>query len=122
MRSIVVITVLQVELIGYNNPNTLFSNHTCSQAFDIVLSSSNLAERVRHNTERFRDAMIKAGFTVAGKGHPICPIMLSEERLASVFADEMLGQSQTQSYNSNSQQCNSDCFDFVTKHFLMILK
>jgi len=50
--------------------------------------------------------MTKAGFTLAGKGHPICPIMLSEERLASVFADEMLGQSQTHSYNSNSQQCN----------------
>jgi 7-keto-8-aminopelargonate synthetase-like enzyme len=72
--------------------NTLFTNHKCSQAFDIVLSSSNLAERVRHNTERFRDAMIKAGFTIAGKDHPICPIMLSQERLASVFADEMLGQ------------------------------
>ena len=69
----------------------------CSQAFDIVLSSNNLVERVRHNTERFRDAMIKAGFTLAGKGHPICPIMLSEERLASVFADEMLGQSRTHS-------------------------
>jgi len=70
------------------------------------LSSSSLAKRVRHNTEHFRDAMTKAGFTLAGKGHPICPIMLSEERLASVFADEMLGQSQTHSYNSNSQQCN----------------
>jgi hypothetical protein len=52
--------------------------------------------------------MIKAGFTLAGKGHPICPIMLSEERLASVFADKMLGQSQTHSYNSDSQQRNSD--------------
>jgi len=62
--------------------------------------------------------MIKAGFTLAGKGHPICPIMLSEERLASIFADEMLGQSQIHSYNSNSQQCNSDCFDFNIKHFL----
>ncbi|XP_021942090.1 2-amino-3-ketobutyrate coenzyme A ligase, mitochondrial-like [Zootermopsis nevadensis] len=34
--------------------------------------------------------MIEAGFTVAGGGHPICPIMLGQERLASIFADEML--------------------------------
>jgi 7-keto-8-aminopelargonate synthetase-like enzyme len=82
------------------------------------MSSSNLAERVRHNTKRFRDAMIKAGFTISGKDHPICPVMLNQERLASVFADEMLGQSQAHSYESNSQQWNSDCFDFVMKHFL----
>lgn len=35
--------------------------------------------------------MIKAGFTIAGEGHPICPVMLGQERLASIFADEMLG-------------------------------
>jgi 7-keto-8-aminopelargonate synthetase-like enzyme len=35
--------------------------------------------------------MIKAGFTIAGEGHPICPVMLGQERLTSVFADEMLG-------------------------------
>ncbi|XP_069674357.1 2-amino-3-ketobutyrate coenzyme A ligase, mitochondrial [Periplaneta americana] len=61
------------------------------KAFDMVLNSNKLAERVRHNTKRFRDSMMKAGFTVAGENHPICPIMLCEERLATVFADEMLG-------------------------------
>jgi len=35
--------------------------------------------------------MIKAGFTIAGEGHPICPVMLCQERLARIFADEMLG-------------------------------
>ncbi|PNF42220.1 2-amino-3-ketobutyrate coenzyme A ligase, mitochondrial [Cryptotermes secundus] len=60
------------------------------KAFDIVLNSNNLAERLRHNTKRFRDAMTKAGFTIGGSDHPICPVMLYEERLASVFADEML--------------------------------
>jgi 7-keto-8-aminopelargonate synthetase-like enzyme len=63
----------------------------CSQAFDIVLNTSNLLEHLTHNTKRFRDAMIKAGFTIAGEGHPICPVMLGQEQLANVFANEMLG-------------------------------
>jgi glycine C-acetyltransferase len=86
-----------IDLLRQTGRPYLFSNSlpppvvaTGIKAFDIVLSSSSLAKRVRHNTEHFRDAMTKAGFTLAGKGHPICPIMLSEERLASVFADEML--------------------------------
>jgi glycine C-acetyltransferase len=42
--------------------------------------------------------MIKAGFTIGGSDHPICPVMLHEERLATVFADEMLGESQPHLY------------------------
>ncbi|PSN35806.1 2-amino-3-ketobutyrate coenzyme A ligase, partial [Blattella germanica] len=61
------------------------------KAFDIVQRSNNLQERVRHNTKRFRDAMISAGFTLSGENHPICPVMLSDEKLANVYADEMLG-------------------------------
>jgi 7-keto-8-aminopelargonate synthetase-like enzyme len=37
--------------------------------------------------------MIKAGFTIGGSDHPICPVMLHEESLAGAFADEMLGES-----------------------------
>jgi 7-keto-8-aminopelargonate synthetase-like enzyme len=117
MGCTVVITAVQYEITAYNSPNTLFSHHECSQAFNIVLSSSNLVQRVRHNTERFRNAMIKAGFRIAGKGHPICPVMLSQERLASAFADEMLGESQAHSYKSSSQYLNSDRFAFITKYF-----
>ena len=61
------------------------------KAFNIVLNSSVLPERVKYNTRQFRDAMTRAGFTLSGDDHPICPIMLSEEKLANVFADEMLG-------------------------------
>ena len=34
--------------------------------------------------------MAKAGFTLAGGDHPICPVMLGDARLASAFADLML--------------------------------
>lgn len=34
--------------------------------------------------------MTKAGFTIAGMNHPICPVMLGDAKLATQFADEML--------------------------------
>lgn len=57
----------------------------------MLLSSNELTEKVRKNTEHFRTAMAKAGFTISGKDHPICPVMLGDAKLASVFADKMLG-------------------------------
>lgn len=35
--------------------------------------------------------MTSAGFTVSGDDHPICPVMLGDAKLASMFADKMLG-------------------------------
>lgn len=34
--------------------------------------------------------MTAAGFTISGKDHPICPVMLGDARLASVMAEDML--------------------------------
>ena len=34
--------------------------------------------------------MTDAGFTVIGDGHPICPVMMPDERTAIDFADAML--------------------------------
>lgn len=39
---------------------------------------------------RFRSKMTAAGFTISGKDHPICPVMLGDARLASVMAEDML--------------------------------
>lgn len=35
--------------------------------------------------------MTSAGFTISGDNHPICPVMLGDAKLASEFADKMLG-------------------------------
>ena len=55
------------------------------------MDSSGYAEQVQANTTRFRTQMFDAGFTVAGEDHPICPVMLGDARLASTFADLMMG-------------------------------
>ncbi|XP_063889187.1 2-amino-3-ketobutyrate coenzyme A ligase, mitochondrial-like isoform X1 [Scylla paramamosain] len=61
-----------------------------SKVFDLLLGSSGYAEKVQASTDRFRSQMTDAGFIIAGENHPICPVMLGDARLATVFADQML--------------------------------
>lgn len=61
------------------------------QVFDLLMTSSELTEKVAKNTKQFRDAMTKAGFKILGENHPICPVFLEDAKLASIFADKMLG-------------------------------
>ncbi|KAF4528681.1 hypothetical protein B566_EDAN016574, partial [Ephemera danica] len=59
---------------------------------DLLRQSSDLCKKVAAGTKRFRSAMTKAGFIIAGEQHPICPVMLGDAKLASQFADKMLGE------------------------------
>ncbi|CAB3377771.1 Hypothetical predicted protein [Cloeon dipterum] len=86
-----------IDLLRQKSRPYLFSNSlpppvvaSASKVFDLLLSSSELCERVAKGTARFRSAMTKAGFTISGEQHPICPVMLGDARLASQFADKML--------------------------------
>jgi glycine C-acetyltransferase len=49
-----------------------------------------LRARVKANGERFRAAMGAAGFTLAGRDHPIVPVMLGDAALATRMADALL--------------------------------
>lgn len=51
---------------------------------------ADLRRRVRENGEHFRSGMSKLGFTLAGKDHPIIPVMLGDAQLAGRMADAML--------------------------------
>lgn len=86
-----------IELLRNKSRPYLFSNSlppsvvaAGSKAIDILRESNKLSAKVQTNTEHFRSAMTKAGFTIAGMDHPICPVMLGDAKLASKFADEML--------------------------------
>lgn len=89
-----------ITLLRQKSRPYLFSNSlppavvaTGLKVMDMLLSSSELTQRVQKNTVHFRDSMTKAGFKLAGEDHPICPVMLGDARLASIFADEMLSKS-----------------------------
>ncbi|QRM32270.1 glycine C-acetyltransferase [Microvirga sp. VF16] len=60
------------------------------KVFDLVEQGGALRERLYANAERFRSQMTRAGFTLAGAGHPIVPVMLGEASLAQQMAEKML--------------------------------
>lgn len=55
------------------------------------MNSTRFLDRLASNTKHFRNAMIKAGFIISDDNHPICPVMLGDAKLATTFADKMMG-------------------------------
>lgn len=60
------------------------------KVFDLIENGRALRERLYGNAARFRSEMNKAGFTLAGAGHPIIPVMLGDAALAQQMAAKML--------------------------------
>ncbi|XP_068938214.1 2-amino-3-ketobutyrate coenzyme A ligase, mitochondrial [Petaurus breviceps papuanus] len=61
-----------------------------SKTLDLLMESNAIAQSMAAKTRRFRSKMETAGFTISGREHPICPVMLGDARLASVMAEDML--------------------------------
>lgn len=60
------------------------------KVFDIIDGGDALRARLYDNAALFRSEMTKLGFTLAGEGHPIIPVMLGEATLAQEMAARML--------------------------------
>jgi glycine C-acetyltransferase len=59
-------------------------------ALDLIESGDELRKQLRANSDQFRSLMTGAGFTLAGGGHPIIPVMLGDARLATEMAERLL--------------------------------
>ncbi|MBU2604113.1 MAG: glycine C-acetyltransferase [Actinobacteria bacterium] len=59
-------------------------------AVRMLEGTSELRERLRENTARFRAGMIAAGFTIKPGDHPIVPVMIGDARVAAEVADALL--------------------------------
>ena len=75
----------------------LFSNSlapviaaTTLRVLDLLQSAHHLQQQLERNSERFREGMAAAGFTLTGAGHPIIPVMLGDARVAVEMADRLL--------------------------------
>ena len=88
-----------VELLRQRSRPYLFSNSLAPsiaaasiKVMELLGSAEGpeLCRRVRENGEYFRREMTKLGFTLAGKDHPIIPVMLGDAQLAGRMADELL--------------------------------
>jgi glycine C-acetyltransferase len=62
------------------------------QALRILTESTELRDRLEANTELFRGLMTEAGFDIRPGEHPICPVMLYDEKLAHRMADDLLAE------------------------------
>jgi glycine C-acetyltransferase len=90
-----------VDLLRQRSRPYLFSNSLAPNiaaaslaVIDLLQSAEGdgLRKKLIANGERFRGAMSKLGFRLAGAGHPIIPVMLGEAKLATAMADALLGE------------------------------
>ncbi len=76
----------------------LFSNTLCPNIAAASLEVFRLLERegdqlrkrLKENADYFRKKMTALGFTLAGKDHPIIPVMLGDAKLTQTFANRMI--------------------------------
>ena len=59
---------------------------------DLVEQGDGLRRQLVRNAERFRAGMSAAGFTLAGNGHPIIPVMLGDAKVAGEMAARLLAE------------------------------
>ena len=86
-----------VDMLRQRSRPYLFSNSlapaivTASlNVLDLLEQGDALRERLWANARLFREKMEAAGFTLAGAGHAIIPVMLGEAKLAQDFAAALL--------------------------------
>ncbi len=60
------------------------------RALEMLSASTALRDKLEANTLRFRSGMTAAGFDVKPGVHPICPVMLYDERLAQDMSKTLL--------------------------------
>jgi len=60
------------------------------RALDLLAESDALRNQLERNAQRFRASMGAAGFTLAGAGHPIIPVMIGDAKAAGEMAARLL--------------------------------
>ena len=86
-----------VDLLRQRSRPYLFSNTLMPaivgaslKVFDLIENGDELRKRLYSNADRFRAQMIKQGFKLAGKDHPIIPVMLGDATVAQEMAKRLL--------------------------------
>lgn len=86
-----------VEILRQRSRPYLFSNTLAPviasaslRVLDMLENGGELRQKLRHNSEYFREKMTALGFELVPGEHPIIPVMLGDASLASKFADMML--------------------------------
>ena len=88
---------LVVEWLRQRSRPYLFSNTLMPaiagaslKVLEMIEQGGDLRRRLYGNAARFRSGMEKLGFTLAGAGHPIIPVMIGDAPVAGRMADMLL--------------------------------
>ncbi|HLA86092.1 MAG TPA: glycine C-acetyltransferase [Thermoguttaceae bacterium] len=86
-----------IEMLRQRSRPYLFSNTLAPpivgasiKAIDLLSTSNDLRDRLKQNTQTFRQGMAERGFNIVPGVHPISPIMLGDAVLAAKMAEAML--------------------------------
>jgi glycine C-acetyltransferase len=87
-----IIDMLRQRSRPYLFSNTLAPAITCAslKALDILMSSTELLDRLSENTKYFRGKIQETGLEVLKGDHPITPVMLGEAKIAQKMANRLL--------------------------------
>jgi glycine C-acetyltransferase len=89
-----IVDMLRQRSRPYLFSNTLTPSLTAAgvKVFEMLSATTALRDKVMENTRYFRAGMSKLGFDMLEGETAIVPVMLYDARLATKFADEMLGE------------------------------
>lgn len=86
-----------IDLLRQKSRPYLFSNtlapvivYTTIKVIDILQESNDLREKLKSNTNYFRNKIQKIGYSIKDGVHPIVPIMLNDAKLAKNIAQDMI--------------------------------
>lgn len=86
-----------IDMLRQRSRPYLFSNSVAPpivaaslKAIELLMSSTELRDKLESNTAYFREQMSAVGYEILEGSHPITPIMLGEATVATKLADEML--------------------------------
>jgi len=89
-----IVAILRQRSRPYLFSNTLAPGVAAAvfKALEILSASTELRDRLEHNTRYFRKGIAAAGFKVNPGDHPIVPIMLGDAKRAAALAEGMLAE------------------------------
>jgi len=86
-----------IEILRQRSRPYLFSNSlapsivgAANKVLDILSNSTDLRDKLEHNTKYFREEMTKLGFDIKPGSHPIVPVMLYDANIAQKMSDLLL--------------------------------
>lgn len=86
-----------IEILRQRSRPYLFSNSlapsivgAANKVLDILSDSTDLRDKLEHNTKYFREEMTKLGFDIKEGTHPIVPVMLYDANIAQKMSDLLL--------------------------------